>query len=107
MVATKFLKECSRMCESTPCYECAFNGKGCFGELSDSDLMYIIKAIEKWSKEHPIVTNGDKVHELIPSYMRSITYNDKDKDFPFGIRAEDYVQILIPRKWWDAEYKEY
>ena len=93
MDALKFLEEKNRMCDEHPaCVGCPL------GELAycaDAEPEEVVKVVEKWSKEHPFVTNGMKISELLP-YSKDI---DIDK-------GKHCVTIYISNCWWDAEYKE-
>jgi hypothetical protein len=53
----------------------------------------LVEIVEKWSKEHPLVTNGGKVMRTLP--VEAIVDDE----------SMDEVTIRVPRKWWDAEYK--
>ena len=55
----------------------------------------LVDAVEKWSKEHPIVTNGRKIMEMIPSDKLGSIF-----------RNTEGVTLYIDKSWWDAEYKE-
>ena len=97
MDAVKFLAEYNRMCNTyNDCVGCPMHDKP-FCHLHDmttnSELKNLVVAVERWSCEHPVVTNGMKVLEMIPAVERSV--NNKG-----------YIEICIRKSWWDAEYKE-
>ena len=64
MDASKFLKEYIRMCESAPCIKCALYKAGpCLDDVdkdsTSEDIELLVNAVEKWSKEHPFITNRE------------------------------------------------
>jgi len=97
MDAKEFIRELVRMCKSQDetCSDCQiFESVGCpliVPENADADRL--VAVVEKWSKENPVVMNGQKVHELIPADVRSTYF------YP------EYIRIRIDRSWWDAEFK--
>lgn len=84
MDAERFILESKRMCAyyggEFDCYnesiseQCPFND--CDIALCDSRIpdTNVIDIVEKWSNEHPIITNADKLKEMFP-------------DIPFNIRG--------------------
>lgn len=111
MDAKKFIRELVRMCKShgETCGDCPILQavRGCpLIVPGNADADVLVDVIEKWSKEHPVVTNGQKVLEMIPDDVRSTTYHSAlEHGHPNQIVSEDYVKIRIKRSWWDAEYK--
>ena len=113
MDAVKFVEGYNRMCMS---YDLCSDGcpleSQCSHftniDASTEEITEFVALIEKWSNEHPEVTNGMKVLELIPENQRATAFKEAVQDFiGLGlITSEDYVQILISKSWWDAEYKE-
>ena len=109
MDAVKYFKTIDRICNKheDDCQRCYLWGKcpicGELGEVEKS-----VAAVEKWSVENPIVTNGDKIWEMIPSDMRSTTAKSADSEvFDMNmITAKDHIELRIVKDWWDAEYKE-
>jgi hypothetical protein len=97
MDAKEFIRELVRMCKSQDeiCSDCQiFQCAGCpliVPENVDADKL--VEIVEKWSTEHPLVTNGQKVKELLPEVA------------VFNTNSTTYVTIDIPYYWWDAEYK--
>lgn len=98
MDAVKFLKEKKRMCELyDECQPCPVYDKrsepqyesyscdqfvSCFPEKA-------VKIVEKWSKEHPIMTNKIKFEEV------------------FGKTCDESGELVLARpSWWEAEYIE-
>lgn len=100
MDAVSFIREFGRMCEAHS------DAKGC-GEscpalhhclVPRNECEYpeeLVTAVEQWGKEHPLVTNGQKVMELV-GYNGKAWTNDGD---------EGYVIVKIREDWWDAENK--
>lgn len=99
MDAIKFIKEKTRMCESfgTTCIGCPLYSvckKGYLSRTKYECWMFIIThaeqavaIVEKWSNEHPIMTNKMKFEEV------------------FG-KTCDESGVLARPSWWEAEYKE-
>ena len=97
MDAVKFMKEYKRLCdEYSACVGCPLKN---YGDCIDAEPKELVKAVEEWSEEHPIITNGMKVLELIPSDVSNTTIT---RVYP---STKDYVKIYIEKSWWDAEYK--
>lgn len=109
MDAVKAFMERSRMCKSHyGCEDCPLNGKcgSCVDSLKDAKEALDI--VEKWSKEHPAVTNGIKVLEAIPGNERRTVFKEADSNLKGCgfITSEDYVEMRVRKSWWDEEYKE-
>lgn len=69
MDAVEFLKEYHRMCgESGSCCDCPLNIAGpCdISELERWDSDWVVKTVEKWSKEHPRKTRLQDFLEKYP-----------------------------------------
>lgn len=70
MDAVKFLEEKERMCKSVKqCYDCPLDsGKTDITVCCQDLLTYYpkeaVKAVEQWSNEHPVMTNGAKFEEV-------------------------------------------
>ena len=96
MDAIHFINEVNRMCKSHDdvCTGCPLMHSNCLVNDFDVEAEKVVPIVEKWSEEHPLVTNGMKVMELIPDNSRLT--NDT---------GEDNVQMVIARGWWDAPYK--
>lgn len=104
MDAVKYTKEFNRMCRSY-----VFCSDGCplkrrcilfRGQNTDSETIEeLVAIVEKWSKEHPLVTNGDKVMEIIKDAGVPVTARG------FGFDPLNTVHIAVSEDWWDAEYK--
>lgn len=99
MDAVKFLEEYNRMCNTyNDCAGCPMDDKPfCYPSdiITNDESKELVNAVEKWSCEHPVVTNGMKVLEMIPEGSAFIASTD-------GI----YAELRIKRSWWNAEYKE-
>lgn len=64
MDASKFLKGYIRMCTSIPCSKCAlYETSSCLDDVGDNstpeDIELLVSAVDKWSKEHPVITNRE------------------------------------------------
>jgi len=94
MDAVKYIEAKERMCKSIPdCGECPI-WKSC--DPNAEDAKETVAAVEKWSRENPQITNGDKVKELLQTEKANISIS------PF----DDCVHITIAKSWWDAPYRE-
>lgn len=112
MDAVKYIKEFNRMCRSYDyCSEGCPLKRGCCilrNPNADSESIEALVAIvEKWSEEHPVVTNGMKVWELIPGYVRSTNSRPAKENALLGqIVESEYIELRVRKSWWNAEYKE-
>lgn len=96
MDAVKYIKELNRMCEARKeCSGCLAKGTCKFPDADKAEEA--VAAVEKWSKEHPVMTNGRKLSEMLGNNKRNFTRRNEGKP---------YVEIWIDAEWWDAEYKE-
>lgn len=91
MEATEFLKEYKRMCSiSDRCRGCPLSEKQCLSAslvtVTDDNIKTMIIAVERWSREHPVVTNAQKFEEV------------------FGLPT--HCMIDQDAQWWDEPYKE-
>lgn len=100
MDAVKAFMERSRMCKSHyGCGDCPLHGKcgGIIGALEDAKEW--VNIVERWSKEHPLKTNGMALMEKLGRMgvpCRRTWMNE----------LEQKVEISIDAEWWNAEYKE-
>ena len=90
MDAVKFLIEKRRMCNvMSSCDECPLNenAKEYSCEYFD-DIEEAVDIVETWSKENPIITNGDKFKEV------------------FGISSQELLAMYHHElfKWFKEEY---
>ena len=103
MDAVKCIKEFNRMCRS---YDCCSDGcplkRLCIlfrNPNTDSETIEaLVATIEKWSKEHPIKTNGMRFLDDNREYIR--TYHRWENG------CMPYIEVQIEADWWNAEYKE-
>jgi len=95
MDAVKYIEEKERMCKSLP------NCEGCpiryTCDPNADEAREAVDAVKKWSIEHPVMTNGRKLSDMLGVNLRYITRRTAGKP---------YVEIWIEADWWDAEYKE-
>lgn len=110
MDALEFAKELKRMCdkprgcEYCPAVKCTCN---------ICNLEEILPIVEKWSAEHPMVTNLDHVAERLEKLGYEVNKEQLRNTCPiqyncyFGgkQRCPD-KECFICRRWWDEEYKE-
>ena len=89
MDAVEFLKEKKRMCEPNDCINCPMgrvqrnDDKPCAEYIWDCPEK-AVAIVERWSSEHPIITNRQKTREV------------------FG---DETNKLTAPYEWWDSEYK--
>ena len=112
MDAVTFLKEAHRMCIALhqDCDDCPLvNNEYCNLRCWQEEQIHlsmnyeeIVAVVEKWSKENPLVTNGDKVMEIIKDAGVPVTARGSgfDREVPLNT-----VHIVVSENWWDAEYK--
>lgn len=91
MDAIRFIKEKTRMCESfgTTCIGCPMYSVG--KKTKYECWMFVIihaeqavAIVEKWSNEHPVITNLMKFEEVFGKHV---------------------PEVQAPFSWWDKEYK--
>ena len=99
MDAVKFLEEYNRMCNTyNDCVGCPMKEKPfCYPNdiITNDERKELVDAVEKWSCEHSMVTNGAEVLGMIPSDKLGSIF-----------RNTEGVTLYIDKSWWDAEYKE-
>mgnify|MGYP007002450632 CR=1 FL=1 len=77
MDAVAYLKAYNRMCESfdsknniarKPCVGCPLDdiGRGCHMNDIANNAEECVAAVEKWAKEHPVITRQNKLLNLFP-----------------------------------------
>lgn len=97
MEAIEFLKEAQRMCKSyADCGGCPLRNFACgfvrcMENYPDAGMRCATKAVEQWSKEHPIITNAQKLKEV---------FGDK------AIYAISSPNVQALKDWLDEPYKE-
>lgn len=110
MDAETFINEFNRMCKSydNVCTGCPLIDSNCPVKNFDVEAEKVAPSVEKWSREHPKKTNGNKIWEMIPSDLRSTATRLADSEaFDTNmITAKDYIELRIVKDWWDAEYEE-
>lgn len=102
MDAVKFLEEYNRMCNTyNDCVGCPIHDKPFCNPhdmTTNDERKELVDAVEKWSKEHHIKTNGMRFLDDNREYIR--TYHRWDNG------CKPYIEVQIEADWWDAEYKE-
>lgn len=118
MDALEFAKELNRMCEShAGCSTCEIHTDSkCVGNhfVNMNKFDEIVPIVEKWSAEHPIVTNLDHYAEALKKigydvdkeYLREHCPVHKNTHYTKGICKEKMEDCTACRKWWNEEYKE-
>lgn len=104
MDALKFFKEYNRMCSSTPqCGDCPITGGAV--DSCDSYLLShpeeVVPIIEKWSAEHPIMTNALKFKEVFGVELN--LFNFTPHLYPYEVLMYGNTDIA---KWLSEPYKE-
>ena len=98
MDAVKFLEERNRMCDN---YNLCTDGCPLY-KICDFSLGYfreMVAAVEKWSKEHSLKTNGMVIMEKLGRMGVPCVGTAMN-----GLKQK--MEIEIDAEWWDAEYKE-
>ncbi len=85
------------VCRGSMCKDCMFN-KDLRCELDD--FFEIMEEFEKWVKEHPPITNKEKMEEVFGAKV------DTKCECPPGIEMCGSPTCKECRKWWNKEYKE-
>lgn len=89
----EFVRERRRMCKETFCSECPISkfridcSYACLTNPEEAE-----KIVSDWSKEHPIVTNEQKLKEVLQD--------------TFGEDYKNYMLISCFSEWADKEYKK-
>ena len=95
MDAVTYVREQRRLCDGhSTCIECPLDK---FENCAYADPEEVVKIVEKWSKEHPLVTNG-KVAVGIMEKM----------DAPYIQYSKNeigQIEMILDASWWDEEYK--
>lgn len=91
-------------CVGISCSSCPFDGKTCNTGAPNFHAYEAIEIVEKWAKEHPIVTNAMRFKEVFgiePSKQTCVNGIDCE-DCEFYI--PDDIECGVKAKFWDAEY---
>ena len=86
---------------------CPFYGKVCGSGKIKFHVYEAIEVVEKWAKEHPIVTNAEKFKEVFgrePDTQACVTPPIRCEDCEYYI--PDDTECRVQAKFWYAEYKE-
>ena len=85
-------------CGGVGCYRCPI------GSMCSSAMHYheAVEFVEKWSKEHPIKTNGVEFLKVFPDAV-VCDCNDEYVYVRNKKLGTDIAEIRIPRSWWDSE----
>ena len=106
MEASKLIKESVRMCGNHHCDDCPVGNLSCLNDatsLADDDktLEKYISIVEKWSAEHPVVTNLDKMVEIfgdetvdfLEAYLRFVCADGDFKKEASAWLGEEYKDV--------------
>ena len=104
MDAVEYLKERARMCKSYGyiCAECPLiNGKCVAGNPEE-----IVSAVEKWSREHPVMTNAMKFEEVFGEKPANGKGERLCPPIAFRKSKDCSCECSECDQWWDEPYKE-
>ena len=102
----EFWKLYKRMCDKhSTCENCPMNGmrfdcNGICVKAIEKNPQQAEQIVEQWTKEHPVVTNGDKFREVFGETIKYPFMIDKEKMLIYKI--ED----IFNSAWLNQEYKE-
>lgn len=100
MDAVEFVKEKRRICEAhQSCTGCPL---GIFTDCGREVTEELVKAVEEWSEEHPVMTNWEKFEEVFGRDMSWLTTIPPNEWIPIV----SMPTFILSRDWWIAEYKE-
>ena len=100
MDAVEFFEEKDRMCQDLSvcgnCYDLGYSdlglqGYSICGLINTGKYKEAVEVVEKWSKEHPKITNGMKFEEVF--------------GFKISRSSESGEYLYLPENWLDQEYK--
>lgn len=108
------MKTRKRMCDYySKCKDCPlFMLDSCLSTLEEvNELDEYEKILEEWAKEHPVVTNADKLVEAIKNTYGGTKLNKKQVRMcvkaVVGLNVDcNTTHCSECMKWWDKEYKE-
>jgi hypothetical protein len=94
MDAVTYVKEHQRICKEHTCSKCPL---GNFERCDFAEPEELVKAVEEWSKEHPLVTNGEAAIDMMGKMGAPY----------IGFKKNNTGQVVmtLDGTWWDAEYK--
>lgn len=93
-------------CSGVRCEDCPLWGvcQACSRSVDVLNVYKAIEVVENWAKEHPIVTNADKFHEMFgiePPRIRScINFEECE-----NCKYYDGSKCDADNRFWNAEYK--
>ena len=104
MDAVSYLTNLSRLCDYYTSSEMC--GNSCpvvdycnaGNDITEEVAKELVAAVEKWSKENPIETNGMRFLNEHRDHIR--TYHRWENG------CKPYIEVHIEADWWDEEYKE-
>ena len=89
MDAVEYLKTMKRMCDQYECNTCPLSGNNsCVYDGNPEDPEEVVKIVEQWLKEHPVITNADKLikvfgkirlFDITPEWLRQEYREPKGK----------------------------
>ena len=118
MDTVEFYREFRRMCiacESVACKNCPMDETLGICDLAPLDftdeiIESAIKVVEKWARDHPVITNAKKFEEVfgpvnkIEMSTTTTSISTKDPQPYNNIKVDKYLAIY--EDWWNQEYKE-
>lgn len=110
MDAVEFIKEYYRLCHSyMSCSECIFKQNAPTRGCHDYIQHYPEKSaqiVEKWSHEHPVMTNAMKFEEIFGGKPRIPPSNELICPPPFTWPEGKCTDCVECKKWWGDPYKK-
>ena len=93
-------------CKGVDCKECPVYSH-CKSIKAVYDAFEMIETVEKWGKEHPIITNRDKFREIFGFEISHNGYDCLAIPCPDEFKAEASLCNSCPYNgFWNREYKE-
>lgn len=96
-------------CTGIRCIDCPFDGKTCNIGAPNFRAYEALEIVEKWAKEHPIVTNAEKFKEVfgVDAPMNRCIKNDEFcADCEYYEFGSERGGCKADERFWEAEYKE-
>jgi hypothetical protein len=116
MDAVSYLTNLSRLCDfytsiemcgdSCPVFDYCNSGN----DITEEEAKESVAAVEKWSKENQVETNGEVVVKLLKKIAKmGGVMSQKQELFGLGNPTRKgrgiVIEIVASEEWWDAEYK--
>ena len=103
-IKKRMTNKCEMDCVDCPLYSNNNKQLGC----KRFEMLYpdeAIKIVEKWEKEHPIITNADKYKEIIKETFGDNLIDVCDKQVP-NFKCSSFTSCDECVEFWSMEYKK-